>query len=233
MWRKHLFCIHNSQQFQKSLKSVPVCGEACNCSEDSTTRIPLLWNHHDWNSINFLVKAIAGMDGGCFFCEDFRAPELPQVDIRLYMAGEVCGWIRALNQPVIFHSALTCEWNARMHVIMSLLKRFCNSFQGVIIKRLYQSFNHWPMWVCCHGWFFRLIYVLVQQLGGLFESHILLVALLLPLGKLWLKGLDFQALLVHGLIRLLVLIQHTGRKFTRSITSLVSSIIQITQVFPK
>lgn len=65
---------------------MPVCGEACNCSEDSTTRIPLVWNHH-----HDLVKAIAGMDGGCLFCEGFRAPELPQVDIRLYMAGEVCG----------------------------------------------------------------------------------------------------------------------------------------------
>lgn len=111
-------------------------------------------------------------------------------------------------------------------------KRLCNSFQGVIIKRLYQSFHHWPTWVCCHGWFFGLMYVLVQQLGGLFESHILLVALLLPLGKLWLKGLDFQALLVHGLIRLLVLIQHTGRKFTRSIASLVSSISRLFKSFP-
>ena len=77
--------------FRRSLKSVLVCGEACNCSEDSTTRIPLLWNHHDWNNRDFRVKEIAGMDGGCLFCEDFRVPELPQVDIRLYMAGEVCG----------------------------------------------------------------------------------------------------------------------------------------------
>ena len=77
--------------FRRSLKSVLVCGEACNCSEDITTRIPLLWNHHDWNNRDFRVKEIAGMDGGCLFCEDFRVPELPQVDIRLYMAGEVCG----------------------------------------------------------------------------------------------------------------------------------------------
>lgn len=36
------------------------------------------------------VIAIAG-DGGCLFREDCMVPELPQVDIRLKMAGEVCG----------------------------------------------------------------------------------------------------------------------------------------------